>query len=150
MPASFDLIPFDPGNDSHAAFVYDTFRKSCAGVWPWSAMPKALVMAALKRELAKPGTVTNIAVPKDMPDSFLGWYSARPADVVVYGFTKYSARRQGVATGALVAMGVTDLVVHRDLERCIGVAFWTPAAARLAAGGKPLYFDTREAFDDAR
>ena len=137
----FDLHRFDPGNESQAAFVYDTFRKSIDH-WPWSGMPSALRMQRLKMELASPGTETMVATPRDMPDSFVGWYSfRRPESAIVYAFTKYAARRQGVALAALQEMGW-------EPRWPTGVVFWTAACARLASGGKPIYFDTRRAFDE--
>lgn len=146
MTAPFELIPFDPGNLEHQDFVYDTFRKS-TNHWPWSGMNRPRLMDRLKRELATPGTETRIATPQKMGDSFLGWYSTRPAmelgdwsQTVVYAFTRYSARRQGVATAALRTMGV-----HRHLP--VGVLFWTVACARIVPRWK-LYFDTRGAFDE--
>lgn len=146
MLAPFDLVPFDPANDAHQAFVYDTFRRSCAGVFPWVAFPAGVMMAMLKRELAKPGTETVIATPHGMPSSYLGWYSVRKPDVVVYAFTKYSSRRQGVATLVLREMGLDGLGEFDGVS--IGVTFWTPACARLAGKGMPLYFDTRDVFDE--
>lgn len=140
MPAAFDLVRFDPGSESHAAFVYDTFRRS-TNHWPWIAVPATLRMQRLKHELAAPGTETWLATPKAMPDSFLGWYSVRRPSTVVYGCTKYSARRQGVAMAALHELGV-------DFSQMVGVIFWTAACARLAAAGRPIYFDTRGAHDD--
>jgi hypothetical protein len=141
MPAAFDLLPFLPGNDEHQAFVYDTFRRS-TDHWPWSEMSRPRLMDRLKRELASPGTETRIVTPRDMPGSFLGWCATRRPEVIVFGFTKYSARRQGVFTRALVEMGL------EPWTRPLAVTFWTPACARLAAGGTALYFDTRAAFDE--
>jgi hypothetical protein len=152
VTAPFDLVTFEPGNEEHQAFAYDTFRKS-TDVWPWSEMPRQRLMERLKRELATPGTDTRIATPLGMPGSFLGWYSVRPSlDIarsfepvpLIYAFTRYSARRQGVAVAALERMaGDRRMTVF-------AVLFWTPACARLAAAGKRLFFDTREAFDDER
>jgi hypothetical protein len=148
LTAPFDLVPFDPANEWHQAFVYDTFRHS-TNHWPWSEMSRPRLQERLRRELGTPGTDTRIATPHDMPDSFLGWYSVRPPSTVVYAFTKYSARRQGVATAALLELGLLER--NQDMERLmIGGVFWTAAAARIAQDIPALYFDTREAYDDVR
>lgn len=99
-------------------------------------------MDRLKRELATPGTDTRIACPHGMGDSFIGWYSCRPREgQVVYAFTKYSMRRQGIATTALESMGI-------DFNGDVWLRFWTPASARIAGkGNKLLVFDTRGAWD---
>jgi hypothetical protein len=138
----FDLIRFDPGDVEHQAFVYDTFRKS-TNHWPWSEMSRTRLMDRLKHELASPGTETRIATPHDMPASFLGWYAVRPPATVVYAFTRYSARRQGVARAALGELGI-------HAGHSWGVVFWTPACARIQAARRDgaLYFDIREAFDE--
>lgn len=151
MTCPFDLVPFDPGNEGHAAFVYDSFRRS-TDHWPWSEMNRQRLQDRLRRELASPGTLTRIATPHGMPGSFLGWYSARRPDTVVYAFTKYSARRQGVATAALRQMGVIFEIgtVAGSAPMKVGLMFWTPAAARICGPARPLFFDTREAYDDAR
>lgn len=142
MTAPFDLVPFDTANLAHQAFVYDTFRKS-TDHWPWSEMHRGRLMDRLRRELAGPGTETRIATPHGMPNSFLGWYAARRPATVVYAFTRYSARRQGIATAVMFS-----------LLGCLptSVVFWTAACARIEAARRDgaLYFDTREAFDDAR
>lgn len=150
MTAPFDLIAFDPGNESHAAFVYDTFRKS-TDHWPWSEMPRGRLMDRLKRELATPGTETALAVPQQGGDSFLGWYSVRRPDTVVFAFTRYSARTKPamrvklrVGETALRSMGV-DI---RTQEH-VWVVFWTGIAARIAERF-PLVFDTRDAYDEER
>jgi len=137
----FNLIKFDPGNESHKHFVYDSFRRSI-NVWPFCFVPAEEMMNRLKKELATPGTETRIATPHGM-DSFIGWYSTRPAEnACVYGFTKYSQRRQGICLVALDEMGV-------DLDSPVYVKFWTPACARVSGRKLELIFDTRLGFDDA-
>lgn len=142
MPGSFALTRFDPGNEQHSRFVYDTFRRSI-DVWPWSEMRAETLMARLKREFASPGTDTRVAHPVNMPDAFIGWYSVRrQQNQVVYAFTKYHQRRQGIATIALQSMGIDPL------ESCF-VRFWTPASARIAEKHVgSLIFDTRDAWDE--
>lgn len=152
MSTPFDLITFDPGDEAHQAFVYGTFRKS-TDHWPWSELPRQRLVDRLRRELARPGTETRIATPYGMPDSYLGWYAARRPGVIVYAYTRYSARRQGVATAALEQLGVVFQVrtVAADAQpMSVGLTFWTAAAARITRASRPLFFDTREAFDDAR
>jgi hypothetical protein len=139
VTAPFDLVAFDPGDEEHQAFVYDSFRRS-TDVWPWSEMPRQRLMERLKRELAAPGTETRIATPHGMPGSFLGWYAVRAPATVVYAYSRYSARHQGVATAAMRQLGVANP---------LGIVFWTPAAARIASQRWPLapFFDVREAHD---
>ncbi len=144
MPASFALVKFDPGNDLHAHFVYDTFRRSI-NVWPWSDMAIGPLMDRLKREFASPGTETRIATPFGMEKDPIGWYSGRrQTNQVVYAYTKYVQRRQKIATVALASMGI-------DWKESCFLLFWTPASARIAekhAGS--LIFDTRGAWDGKR
>ena len=142
MTDSFDLLPFEPGDDSQAAFVYDTFRKS-TDHWPWCEMHRGRLMDRLRHELAAPGTTVRIATPGGMPGSFIGWYAARAPDTIVYGFTRYSMRRQGVATAAFERMGV-----RVGPGALVPVIFWSPACARLAGLGLPIYFDVRAAYDE--
>jgi len=146
MTLPFDLVPYDPRNADHVAYVYDTFRRS-TDHWPWNAMSRPMLQERLRQELATPGTDTRIATPHGMPDSFLGWYSVRKPDVIVFGFTKYSSRRQAVFTQALMAMGVLWPVYDS-----IGVVFWTAACARMSdrKGHTQwrLYFATQGAYDD--
>lgn len=142
--SAFDLIPFDPANESHRSFIFDTFRRS-TGHWPWSEMHRPRLQERLRHELASPGTDTCLAVPHGMPDDFLGWYSVRKPNVIVYGFTKYSMRRQGVATRALAEMGVELQPARNCMPTWL--VFWTPAAARIGGNGRLLMFDLREAFN---
>jgi hypothetical protein len=151
--APFDLVPFDPADVKHAGFVYDTFRYS-TDHWPWSEMSRPRLQERLRRELGAPGTVTCIATPHGMPESFLGWYSVRPPSTVVFAFTRYSARtkpsmekknKARVCAKALRMMGVT---ICRNADP-IGLVFWTGISARIAASGWAIYFDTRGAYDDA-
>ena len=151
----FDLVPFDPADESHQGFVYDTFRHTTSH-WPWSEMSRPRLQERLRRELGAPGTKVRIATPHGMPDSFLGWYATRGPSTVVFAFTKYSARRQGVAYAALREMGV-ETQFGAALERGesptgVAVVFWTAAAARIQGkrGDGAMFFDTREAYDDAR
>lgn len=141
MPADFDLQPFDPGDPAHAAFVYDTFRKSM-NVWPWAQLPRAALMDKLKRELSRPGTRVAIATAKRSPE-FIAWAAVRGPGVVVFAFTKYAARRMGVGTTVCIELGA------EIGARPVGLTFWTPAAARITRD-KPeyrLFFDLTEAYD---
>ena len=141
MTLPFDLVPYDNRNGDHVAYVFDTFRHSTSH-WPWNAMSRPMLQERLRQELAAPGTDTRIATPHGMPDSFLGWYSVRGPETVVYAFTRYSARRQGIASQAVTEMGLCSPV---------GLVFWTSAAARMNRYSRwagALYFDTREAYDD--
>jgi len=141
---TFQLVKFNPGIEWHANFVYDSFRRSI-NVWPWSEVPIGALMDRLKRELASPGTDTKIATPIGMSEKPIGWYSARwQANQVVYAYTSYSQRRQGIATVALKSMNI-------DPTECCYVLFWTPACARIAERHRgSLIFDTRSAWDDKR
>lgn len=137
MALPFTLVPFDPGNEEQANYVYGTFRRSVRSHWPWSEVPEQRLMNRLKRELAKPGTVTRMVCLRDTPDSFHGWVAVRPPGTVVFAFTKYTRRREGLATTACHELGV-DFV-----DRPVAVTFWTYAAARIKADhpGYDLYFD---------
>lgn len=138
---AFRLIKFDPSNEDHKRWVYDSFRQSI-NVWPFSFVPAEEMQNRLKKELASPGTNTMVATPHGM-DSFIGWYSTRPAEnACVYAFTKYRQRRQGICVTALDEMGV-------DLDAPVYVKFWTPQCARISGRKLELIFDTRGGYDDA-
>lgn len=156
MGKDFDLMPFNPGEDRQAAFVYDTFRRSTCGLapdhpdylrargcWPWNEMRPSRVMERLKNELAAPNTVTRIITPLRTPGEFIGWLAVRAPSTIVYAFVKHRSRRWSVASSACIELGIT-------FEKGpVGLTFYTPAAARLHArnDGYNLFFDLQGAFE---
>lgn len=131
------IVHFQP--DKHGPWVYDSFRQSLADQWPWAQMRSVTLLNDLKRTLAAPGTVALVAVLPSDPDIFLGWIVAVPMrNEVVFAFTKYSLRRQGIGSILAHAAAVA-------LSAPIGIRYWTRAAERI--GRRPgwhLYFRVTE------
>jgi hypothetical protein len=119
-------------NESHRAFIEDTFLRSVSVGWPWRMVPWPSLREDLQRRLRSPGARVGIAVLEADSQAWLGWGAVVPLDnEVIYAYTTRGYRtRPGfeilrVATTLLTGLGA-------DLTKPTTLRYWTPSAQTLS------------------
>lgn len=128
---------YDPGSEAHQGFVFDSImaREDDGGRWPYEQERSHDVRARMHKAFRH--FDTRILVASVRNQVTLGGRPVMVAcaavnkGVIVYAFTRFKARRNGYATRLL-----DELEVDTIAGRPVPVLFWSPAASRIAAGGK--------------
>lgn len=137
---SLSVVPFTA--ERHGAFVYDTFARSLSEQWPWKHLTWQTLWADLKRHIAHPDTVTNVAEVEGVDGAFAGWAcTAPPRNEVIYAYTRHAYRRRFKCMTTLLERGR----IATDETRPVPVRYWTRATERIAlATGWSLYWRVTE------
>lgn len=119
-------------NESHRAFIEDTFLRSVTAAWPWNMVPWMSLRDDLQRRMRSPGARCGVATLDGAENVWLGWGAVVPLDnEVIYAYTprgyrsRIGADHMRIATSMLTALGA-------DLTKPTKLRYWTPAAEALS------------------
>lgn len=144
MGLPFSVVPFDPSNPAHVAFVRDAVRGR-ANDWPYTSADRGWLLDQVQRTAVVNPRGCVLAVADENPDLFYGC-AFTDAGEVVFAYTKAALRgpgafdapvgtkhsHPGVATTLLRAVGI-------QLDCPTPVRIWSAAASKIAARGYPIF-----------
>jgi hypothetical protein len=137
------IIPFDPGSESHTAFVFDAVRKR-AYDWPWTPGDMNYLIDLARRAIMKNPRGCVMAVAPSDPDLFYGYVLSEPG-IVTMAYTKDALRGPGafdspVGTPPAHAPVCSTLLDHVGIDPsgAIQVRIWSRAASKIAMRGYRL------------
>lgn len=120
------MLPYDAA--AHVGFIRDVLR-SLTGEWPHQDKePGVLFAHCLSAWMPEP---TMLQVGAEV----VGWAISPAPQRLAYAYVNHPARRRGVMTAALLAMGF-------DLAQPIALDLWSRAASRIVERGSWRLFPT--------